>query len=111
MRFLALLLLACLPVHAQDAEPREMLETARIDERNVLDQINDVDRQLNAVSSEAADLQQRISDYEASRLRHQDEVASANALLEKRRDDVSTRIGDVFMLSACGFRMESQWIM
>ena len=102
MRAKWLLVLAALPVYAQDVEPRELLETARTDERNVLDQINDVDRQLNEVSSEAADLQQRISDYEASRLRHQDEVASANALLEKRRDDVSTRVGALYKLQRRG---------
>ena len=67
MRWPILVLLLALPVYAQEVEPREMLETARTDERNVLDQINEVDRQLYEVSAEAADLQQRISDYEASR--------------------------------------------
>ena len=102
MRWPILVLLLALPVYAQEVEPREMLETARTDERNVLDQINEVDRQLYEVSAEAADLQQRISDYEASRLRHQDEVASANALLETRRDDVSTRVGALYKLQRRG---------
>ena len=102
MRWFWMFLIVALPASAQNVEPREMLETARTDERNVLDQINDVDRQLHEVSAEAADLQQRISDYEASRLRHQDEVASANALLERRREDVSTRVGALYKLQRRG---------
>ena len=88
---------------AQDTlEPSDMLEEARTDERNILDQINNVDRQLSEIAAEADDLQQRISDYEASRLRHQDDVASANAMLERRREDVATRVGALYKLQRRG---------
>lgn len=88
---------------AQDEmDPRAALDEARTEERSVLDQINTVDRQLHEIAAEADDLQQRISDYDASRVRHQDEVASANALLERRREDVATRVGALYKLQRRG---------
>ena len=89
---------------AQDdvSNPRASLEEARTNERNILDQINQVDRSLSEIAAETNDLQQRISDYEASRVRHQDDVASANALLERRREDVSTRVGALYKLQRRG---------
>jgi len=102
MRTLLLLLTIALPAFGQETTAREDLEEARVEERNILDQINDVDRQLHDISSEAADLQQRIADYDESRIRHQDEVASANALLERRREDVATRVGGLYKLQRRG---------
>ena len=103
MRVFAALLLVLTPAFAQDTtDPTASLEEARAEERNVLDQINTVDKQLSEIAAEANDLQQRISDYEASRLRHQDDVASANAMLERRRDDVSTRVGALYKLQRRG---------
>jgi murein hydrolase activator len=88
---------------AQEAtDPRADLKAARTEERNILDHINTVDRQLHEIAAEADDLQQRISDYNASRVRHQDEVASANALLERRREDVATRVGALYKLQRRG---------
>ena len=89
---------------AQDdvSNPRASLEEARTNERNILDQIDQVDRSLSEIAAETNDLQQRISDYEASRVRHQDDVASANALLERRREDVSTRVGALYKLQRRG---------
>ena len=103
MRLIAALLLVLTQASAQDvSDPTATLEEARTDERNVLDQINTVDKQLSEIAAEANDLQQRIADYEASRLRHQDDVASANAMLERRRDDVSTRVGALYKLQRRG---------
>ncbi len=102
IRLVMLVALAALPALGQETTPREDLEKARAEERNILDEINDVDRQLYDISSETADLQQRISDYDESRIRHQDEVASANALLERRREDVATRIGGLYKLQRRG---------
>ena len=103
MRVFAALLLILTQASAQEStDPTASLEEARADERNVLDQINTVDKQLSEIAAEANDLQQRISDYEASRLRHQDDVASANAMLERRRDDVSTRVGALYKLQRRG---------
>jgi septal ring factor EnvC (AmiA/AmiB activator) len=87
----------------ETTDPRATLEQARGEERNILDQINTMDRQLHEISAETQDLQQRISDYNASRLRHQDDVASANALLERRRADVATRVGALYKLQRRGF--------
>ena len=102
IRLVMLVALAALPALGQETTPREDLEKARAEERSILDEINDVDRQLYDISSETADLQQRISDYDESRIRHQDEVASANALLERRREDVATRIGGLYKLQRRG---------
>ena len=102
MRLLGVLLCLALPVHAQEMSPRENLEEARVEESNILDQINDVDRELHDISTETADLQQRIADYDASRIRHQDEIASADALLERRRGDVASRVAGLYKLQRRG---------
>ena len=101
-RFVLFVIAIVLPVFGQETTPREDLEQARAKERNILDEINEVDRQLYDISTETADLQQRISDYDDSRIRHQDEVASANALLERRREDVAQRVGGLYKLQRRG---------
>ena len=63
MRFLSII--CCLlfaNAWAQDdaANPRASLEEARTNERNILDQINQVDRSLSEIAAETNDLQQRI---------------------------------------------------
>ncbi|MAY80810.1 MAG: hypothetical protein CL930_08500 [Deltaproteobacteria bacterium] len=102
MRLFLGLLLIIVPAWAQDADPRQQLDDARSEERNILDQINTIDRDLHEVSSEADDLQRRISDYESSRIRHQDEVASANAILTRRREEVANRVGALYRLQRRG---------
>ncbi|MGB0640944.1 MAG: murein hydrolase activator EnvC family protein [Myxococcota bacterium] len=102
MRFIIGLALIIMPAWAQDADPRQQLNDARSEERNILDQINTIDRDLHEVSGEADDLQRRISDYESSRIRHQDEVASANAILTRRREEVSNRVGALYRLQRRG---------
>ena len=102
VRSALLLAMMVLPAFGQESTPRADLEKARAEERNILDEINEVDRQLYDIPSETADLQQRISDYDESRIRHQDEVASANALLERRREDVATRVGGLYKLQRRG---------
>ena len=56
-RFVLFVIAIVLPVFGQETTPREDLEQARAKERNILDEINEVDRQLYDISTETADLQ------------------------------------------------------
>ncbi len=97
-------LIVALVAHAQTAptDPRATIKKARAEERSILDGINQLDTDLAAIQTELDSLKQRMTELESSRIRHADEVASANAILTKRRSAVTRRVGSLYRLERRG---------
>jgi len=77
-------------------DPQATLADTRTEERGVLDQIGDIDRELIAVREHLAELQRQVDDLETSRLRHADEQASAQAVLERQREGMAQRMAALY---------------
>jgi len=98
------LLAAGLVAQAQDAStnPQATISKARSEERSVLDGISEIDQELASIQVELNALKQRVDELEGSRIRHSDEVSSANAILSKRKDAVTRRVGSLYRLQRRG---------
>ncbi len=92
--------------YAQDLDslndPRSAIDNARSEERSILNEINEIDRELAGVRTEVDTLQRRVAELENSRVRHLDEVTSANAILAKRREGVMERMSALYRLKRRG---------
>jgi len=92
-----------LVAHAQTADtPRATIEKARSEERSVLDGINQIDTELATIQTDLDALKQKMTEFDSSRIRHADEVASADAILNKRRSGVVRRMGSLYRLERRG---------
>ncbi|MCK6506826.1 peptidoglycan DD-metalloendopeptidase family protein [Myxococcota bacterium] len=102
---LAALLLRAAPAPAQapvDVGWAGDLEASRLDERNVLDQLNALDRELQAVRDQREGIQERLLALEESARRNEDTAASAEALLAARRPEVKARLRALYRLHRRG---------
>ena len=97
------LLTVALVSHAQTTpDARTVIERARSEERGVLDGITQIDSELAAIQTELLGLKERMAELDSSRIRHADEVASADAILAKRRSAVIRRLGSLYRLERRG---------
>jgi len=97
------LLTMALVAHAQTTPAaRTTIDKARAEERSILDGISQIDTELAAIGTELEALKQRMAELDSSRIRHADEVASADAILTKRRAAVSRRLGSLYRLERRG---------
>ena len=87
-------------VHGQD--PRTDLHQARADERGVLDQLNQIDRELDAVRTELTRIQTQVAEHESSRRRAEDDAAVAQAQLDLLREQVREQLGALYRLQRRG---------
>lgn len=78
------------------------LDTMRLDERSVLDQLNALDRELQAVRDQREGIQERLATLEESARRNEDTAASAEALLAARRPEVKARLRALYRLHRRG---------
>jgi septal ring factor EnvC (AmiA/AmiB activator) len=85
-----------------DVDPRSAIDNARAEERGILNEINDLDQELAGVRAEVDTLQRRVVELENSRVRHLDDVTSANAILAQRKDGVTGRMSALYRLQRRG---------
>jgi murein hydrolase activator len=89
--------------HAQAVpDARKIIDKARAEERSVLDGLTQIDTELAGIQTELEGLKERMTELDSSRIRHADEVASANAILAKRRNAVVRRLGSLYRLERRG---------
>ncbi|MCB9779158.1 MAG: peptidoglycan DD-metalloendopeptidase family protein [Alphaproteobacteria bacterium] len=74
----------------------------RTDEYGVLDQLNDLDRELAATQLRRREIEARMAELEESLRRHEDDAAVAEARLEKRRPQVKQRVRALYRLHRRG---------
>lgn len=106
-RLLGMLLCLALAGSAQaqvplGTDPRAALDQARSDEQGVLDQLNDIDRQLDQVRTELRDLQARMDEVDDRRRRHEDEAAVAQAQLDLLAGQVKEQLSALYRLQRRG---------
>ncbi len=98
---LALLLVLTRPSPGQP-DPMYELEAARTEERGILEQLNTLDRELQAVREQREGIQERLAMMEDGVRQQEDIAASAQALLEQRRPQVKARLGALYRLHRRG---------
>lgn len=98
---LALLWVLSGPATAQ-VDPRSEIDATRIDERSILEQLNALDRELQLVRDQRESIQERLATLEDSARRHEDDASSAEAMLEARRPEVTTRLRALYQLHRRG---------
>ena len=89
-------------LYAQD-EVRHELAKAEHEEREMLEELQDIEQQLIAVEQDIEGLQETADQHEQSRLRHSDELAAAQASLDRLEDDISSRTRALYRLNRRGF--------
>lgn len=102
--FLALALVTGGAAHAQDGPGAGDggYRAVRTDERGVLDQLNQLDRELALVQGQRREIEDRMREIEESLRRHEDDAAVAEARLEKRRPHVQQRVRALYRLHRRG---------
>ena len=84
------------------ADIRNKVEEARNQERGVLEQLHEIDRQLQNYRREFRDLETKEEELDAIKLRHEDELASANAVINRYREHVRRRVRALYRLHRQG---------
>jgi peptidoglycan hydrolase CwlO-like protein len=87
---------------AQD-DIRHELAKATHEERQMLEDLQDLERQLIAIEQDIDGLQATADKHEQSRLRHSDELAAANASLDRLEVDISVRTRALYRIHRRGF--------
>ncbi len=89
-------------LHAQEEDPSRALAKARMEEREVLTALNDLDQELAGVEQDLADLRDRGDELEHQRLASEDELAAAQASMERLRDVVADHTQALYRLNRRG---------
>ena len=89
-------------LYAQDNVRHEYAKAKR-DQRELLDTMLEIDRKLVAVEQDLLKLQETADDHEQSRLRHSDELAAAQATLDRLQDDIGARARALYRINRRGF--------
>ena len=103
---LAVLTLAAgsfLATAAAQESPRRALAEARSEERLVLQELADLERELISVESEIDALRERANESERLRVVHSDELAATTASLSQLRQEIGTRTRALYRLNRRGF--------
>jgi murein DD-endopeptidase MepM/ murein hydrolase activator NlpD len=88
------------PEVAQD--PRLVAAQAKVEEQDVLGELDRVDRQLVAQAEEIASMQRQLDDVEARRVQAEDTLAAAKAQLDREATAVGRRCAALYRLSRQG---------
>jgi murein DD-endopeptidase MepM/ murein hydrolase activator NlpD len=87
---------------AQD-DVRHELAKASHEERQMLEEVQKIERQLIAVEQDIEGIQGTADKHEQSRLRHSDELAAANASLDRLEVDIAARTRALYRIHRRGF--------
>ena len=99
---LGILLLLSSALYAQDNVRHEYAKAKR-DQRELLDNIMEIERKLVAVEQDLLKLQETADEHEQSRIRHSDELAAAQASLDRLQDDIGARARALYRINRRGF--------
>ncbi|MCB9745459.1 MAG: peptidoglycan DD-metalloendopeptidase family protein [Alphaproteobacteria bacterium] len=86
-----------------EADPRRELARAESEERKVLQEMNGLEQQLFEVEREILDLRSRVDEIEQQRLLHEDELARAQAELDRQSESVGRLVRDLYRLKTRSF--------
>ena len=99
---LAVLALATPPSHAQEDE-RVELAAAQNEERRVLRELTDLERELLGIEPEIEELSTRADQLEQQRVVHADELTAAQTSLDRITEQVSQRLRALYRIDKRGF--------
>ncbi len=101
MRVLFALLL--LPLVWAQSDPRRDLAKAKLEERSLLREVQEIDTRLLGVERELDDLRGRADELERERRVNEDELAAAEAALDERADELRQWLLALYHLQRRGF--------
>ena len=99
---LGFLVLVSSALYAQDNVRHEYAKAKR-DQRDLLDNILEIERKLVAVEQDLLKLQETADEHEQSRIRHSDELAAAQASLDRLQEDIGARARALYRINRRGF--------
>ena len=99
---LGFLVLVSSALYAQDNVRHEYAKAKR-DQRELLDNILEIERKLVAVEQDLLKLQETADEHEQSRIRHSDELAAAQASLDRLQEDIGARARALYRINRRGF--------
>jgi len=104
IRVLALAVLLLLPgLHAQEEEdPSRALAKARMEERQVLTSLADLDKELAGVEQDLSELRRRGDELEQQRVASEDELAATQASMDRLRQIVANHCKALYRLNRRG---------
>jgi len=103
LAFLGVLLIA--DAHAQmtvGEDPRLEVARTRVEEQDVLGELDRIDRQLHGLTQEVDALQEQLDGVEARRLQAEDALAAAEAQLARESKEVACRCNALYRLTRRG---------
>jgi murein DD-endopeptidase MepM/ murein hydrolase activator NlpD len=89
-------------LYAQDQVRHEFAKAVH-EERQMLEELQNIERQLIAVEQDIDGLQATADDHKQSRLRHSDELAATQASLDRLEGDISSRARALYRINRRGF--------
>ena len=89
-------------LYAQDNVRHEYAKAKR-DQRELLDSMLEIERKLVAVEQDLLKLQETADEHEQSRIRHSDELAAAQASLDRLQEDIGARARALYRINRRGF--------
>ena len=98
-----LLALLMLPLVFSQGDPRRDLARAKLEERNLLREVQEIDTRLLGVERELDDLRDRADELERERRVNEDELAAAEAALEDRAGELREWLLALYHLQRRGF--------
>ncbi len=96
------LLLAFSVSHAQEEDPSRKLAKARMDEREVLSTLGDLDKEMAGVEQEIDGLRRRSDELAQQRMASEDDLASSQASMERLRQVVADHCHALYRLNRRG---------
>jgi len=100
---LAAILVGTVPAQVPtDDDARTSAAQARVQEQDVLGEIDRIDRQLQGLSDEIASLQAQVDQVEARRLQAEDDLSATQAQLDLQATEVRTRCLMLYRISRRG---------
>ncbi len=102
IRLLLVVLIALLPgLHAQE-DPSRQLARARMDERQILSELSDLDKELVAVEQELRGMRRRADGLEQQRVSSEDELSAARVGMNRLKDEVADHCRALYRLNRRG---------
>lgn len=90
------------PSYAQDPDPRQTLIDAGREERSILGQIEEIDRQFTQLQKEKSSLTDEIESFETQKLEQSQKVAQATLELERKKSDLNKTLRTLYKLHKRG---------
>ncbi len=102
IRLLVLILLVLVPGTSAQDDPSRDLARAKMDERQVLSELADLDKELVTVEQELAGLRRRADDLDQQRIASEDALSASRVGLDRLRSEVADHCRALYRLNRRG---------